>query len=76
MNQNDYDTFMAVYERIESSRNRLTAEELRELKRLLMPEETRVVRAENLKSWYVISPEHQGSLHTFYNAESSSSTAR
>jgi len=54
----------------------LTASELRELKRMLMPEGIRVCKAEAPKTWYVISPDHQGSLHTFYNTESPSAISR
>jgi acetone carboxylase gamma subunit len=67
---------LAVYERIESAKNKLTAAELRELKRMLMPEGIRVCKADAPKTWYVISPDHQGSLHTFYNAESPSAIAK
>ncbi|KAI6191778.1 Protein kinase domain-containing protein [Aphelenchoides bicaudatus] len=69
INLDDYNTFMAVFERIESAKNKLTASELRELKRMLMPEGVRVIKAATPKTFYIVSPSHQGSLHTFYNAE-------
>lgn len=83
MNQEDYNNYIAVVSRMEAAKNLLTAEEMHELRsvnncfkklrlfrRLLVPEETRVIRMESEKPlWYSITPDHQGSLHTYYAAE-------
>jgi hypothetical protein len=77
MNKTDYNNFMAVVERMEYAKNRLTADEMRELKGLLMPEETRIVKADHGENlWYLISPDHQGCLHTFYNTHTSATNRR
>jgi serine/threonine protein kinase len=75
MNRSEYDCFMSVAERIETAKNRLTADEYDELRRLLMPEDLRVVRG-SAGLWYVISPDHHGSLQTTYNGGHSSCTTR
>jgi len=71
-----YNHFLKVAERIESSNDKLSFSEMKELKRLLMPEGTRVVQGEEKNLYYVISPDHQGSLITDWRTEKNSAMAR
>lgn len=72
----EYHNFMAIVERMELAKNKLMESEQQELRRLLMPEGTRVVKSENSKGWYLISPDHQGSLHSFCTTESLTASIR
>ncbi|KAI6173551.1 Tribbles-like protein 3 [Aphelenchoides besseyi] len=75
LKKDEFIHFLSVMERVESAKDRLTAFEHAELRRLLMPTETRVITGER-GLYYIITPDHQESLHTILRTESASATVR
>ncbi|KAI6244164.1 Protein kinase domain-containing protein [Aphelenchoides fujianensis] len=75
LKKEEFRHFFSVLERLESAKERLTADEHAELRRLLMPVETRILRGDR-GLFYIISPTHQGSLYALSRTENTSATAR
>ncbi|KAI6240155.1 Protein kinase domain-containing protein [Aphelenchoides fujianensis] len=75
LKKDEFRHFFSVLERLESAKERLTADEHVELRRLLMPEETRVLQGDRDR-FYIVSPAHQGSLFAFARTKNRSATVR
>jgi serine/threonine protein kinase len=76
LNKAEYDIFMAIVERMTLAKNILMEYEQKELRRLLMPEGTTVLKSKDPQRWYLISPDHHGSLHSFYTTENPTASIR
>uniref|UniRef100_A0A1I7S9R5 Protein kinase domain-containing protein n=1 Tax=Bursaphelenchus xylophilus TaxID=6326 RepID=A0A1I7S9R5_BURXY len=64
LNDEEYKAFMVIAERLEMAEQKLHAEEAAELRRILLPKETRIISGRHLH--YVISPNHDGNLQTYF----------